>query len=135
MNKYRVKITDSKSHTFEKVYEIPSNYPISSPTDFLPIESFLFNNEEFLQDIIDSNIDQLDDDLKWEINLETPIDIPEEYDLSYELSHIQMGKLDIESIKLSIMACFDEIGFRYDPKEPMSADLKEKLISYLQDYL
>ncbi len=135
MNKYRVKITDSKSHTFEKVYEVPSSYPINNPTDFLPIESFLFNNEEFLQDIIDSDIDQLDDNLKWEINLETPIDIPEEYDLSYELSHIQMGKLDIESIKLSIMACFDEIGLHYNPRDPMPDDLKYKLMDLLHEEL
>lgn len=135
MNKYKVKITDSKSHTFEKVYKMPSMYPINNPADFYPVEKYLLDNEDFLQDIIDSDIDQLDDNLKWEITLETPIEIPEDYDLSYELSNSQIDKLDIESMRLSIMACFDEIGFRYDPKEPMPVGLKEKLINYLQDHL
>lgn len=135
MNKYRVKITDSKSHNLEKVYEVPSNYPINNQTDFLPIESFLFNNEEFLQDIIDSDIDQLDDNLKWEINLEIPIEIPVGYDLKYELGYIQMSKLDIESIKLSIMACFDEIGVHYNPRDPMPQDLKDKIMGLLYEEL
>lgn len=135
MNKYKVKITDSKSHTLEKVYEMPNSYIINNPTDFHPVEDFLINNEKFLQDLVDSDIDQLDNNLKWEITLETQIEIPEEYDLKYELNYSQIGKLDIGSLKLSIMACLDGVGLRYDPKIPMPADLKEKLIDLLQEEL
>ena len=57
MNKYRVKITDSKSNTFEKVYHINnSGTKPRDPNDFQQIEEYLINNKEFLQDIIDSDI-------------------------------------------------------------------------------
>lgn len=137
MNKYRVKITDSKSNTFEKVYHINNSGTKSMDPDFLQIEEYLINNTEFLQDIIDSDIDRLDDNLKWGINLETPLEIPEWYDLKSELGYALLSEvyLDTESLKLSIKACLDEIGFHYNPSEPMPGDLKEKFIDLLQEIL
>lgn len=124
MNKYRVIITEPKGkELFNKVYEVPVQSAVIN---------YLTEDQDFLNDLKESNIGINDPNLKWDIYFESPLEIQQDKFLKEIQQELIYNNFDTEQLNKIIYELLDDIGLHYTPTNTMPEELKAYLIKHIQ---
>lgn len=128
MNKYRVIITKNTRgiELFNRVYEIPQPYKVTNS---------LLEDPDFLNDLLESEININDPTLEWNIYFESPIEIDKDNFIKEIQQELIYNNLDTEQLTDTIYELLAAIGLHYTPINPMPEDLKAYLLKHLYNEL
>lgn len=124
MNKYRVIITEPNGkELFNKVYEVP---------DQLEVINYLTDDQDFLNDLQESNISINEPNLKWDIYFESLLEFEQDKLIKEIQQELIYNNFDTEQLNKIIYELLEDIGLDYTPTNPMPEELKACLIKHIQ---